>query len=223
MWCFALLQNPQDRPLADIAKKNDIYYFLGSEEDVLQRLHDAAQFFGFDYVVNITGENPLFSIRHANLVANALREGRHDFVYLDGLPLGCAAYGLNTKALEVICKVKKVVDTEIWGVLINRPNIFDVKKIEVTDGFELPNVRITSDYIEDYQFISAIYSHFPSVYCPSYEEVVQILKEKPELLDIHAHRVQASLSKDFVKKIDDYFETNHDKIVQLKSEIYNNN
>ncbi len=212
--------NPQDKPLVDIAVNNGIYYYLGSEEDVLQRLSNAAKFFGFDYVVNVTGENPLFSIRHANLVANALRENQHDFVYLDGLPIGCAVYGLNAKALDVICKVKEVMDTEIWGVLINRPKIFDVRKIEVNDGYAMPNVRITSDYIEDYQFISKIYSHFPADYCPSYEEIFYIIKEKPELLKIHENRVQASLPKEFVEKVDKYFEENHDEIVALKKELY---
>ena len=34
--------NPQDRPLVDLALKNGIPYFLGSEEDVLDRLNRAA-------------------------------------------------------------------------------------------------------------------------------------------------------------------------------------
>src|SRR5690606_464279 len=50
--------NAQDKPLVDVAREKDIYYYLGSEVDVLQRLLDSANFFGFDYILSITGENP---------------------------------------------------------------------------------------------------------------------------------------------------------------------
>ena len=41
--------NSQDRPLVDIARGNNIYYFNGDEDDVLKRLLDAAKFYNLDY------------------------------------------------------------------------------------------------------------------------------------------------------------------------------
>ena len=40
------------------------------------------------------------------------------------------------------------------------------------------------------------------------------------MLKIHENRVQASLPKEFVEKVDKYFEENHDEIVALKKELY---
>ncbi|OAV44298.1 cytidylyltransferase domain-containing protein [Lewinella sp. 4G2] len=209
--------NPQDRPLADLALKNNIYYFLGSEEDVLKRLADAADFFEMDCFVNITGENPLFSIEYANLIADSLRTGHYDFVYLEGLPIGCACYGLNTKALKVICEVKKEVDTEIWGMLINRPDIFRVKKIEVSPAFNIGDVRITTDYIEDYQMIQKIYSNFPNAHTPSYFEVAELLKRKPEILKINAMRKQLALDPQVIKRIDTFYTEHKDMVLEMLS------
>ena len=107
--------NRQDKPLTDIALKNNIHYFIGSEEDVLQRLLDAAKFFSVDYILSITGENPLFSIEFANQTIDLIKKTNADFIQFAGLPIGCAVYGIRVKALEVVCAVKKEVDTEIWG------------------------------------------------------------------------------------------------------------
>jgi len=42
-----------------------------------------------------------------------------DFVYTADLPIGLNIYGMSTNALETVCEVKEIVDTEIWGRLIN--------------------------------------------------------------------------------------------------------
>lgn len=208
--------NAQDRPLVDTALKNDIYYYLGSEEDVLKRLTDAASFFEMDCFVNITGENPLFAIEYANIIADNLRTGKYDFVYLEGLPIGCACYGLNAKALEVVCQVKKEIDTEIWGFLINQPDIFRVKKITVKKEYQLfDELRITTDYIEDYLMIQKIFSHFPSDKIISYFEVVTLLKEQPEIFKINAMHKQLALDPAIVKRINAFYKKNKEMVINL--------
>jgi spore coat polysaccharide biosynthesis protein SpsF len=212
--------NPQDKPLVDIAMKNNIYYFLGSEPDVLKRLSDAASFFNLDYIINITGENPLFSIYHANLVVDQARRDLNDFIYVEGLPIGCAVYGIRPEALKTVCEIKQEIDTEIWGPLINRPEIFNVKKIDANSKFNNPNLRITTDYLEDYLFIQKIFAHYPRNATPDYTEVAQLLIEKPELVEINRERKQAQLDLEVSKKIDAYFELNKNEILQIKNKNY---
>ncbi len=212
--------NPQDKPLIDAALKNNIYYYLGSEADVLQRLSDASTFFDLDYIINITGENPLFSIYHANLVVNLAKQNNYDFIYLKGLPIGCAVYGIRPEALKTVCEVKEEIDTEIWGPLINRPDIFKVKEIEVEDYFTKPNLRITTDYPEDYRFIAAIYKQFPQNTIPNLSDVMAVLSEQPMLLDINSKRKQAALPEGVMEKIDDFYKNNRDKVLKIKKRIY---
>jgi len=66
--------NSQDRPLVDIAKNNNIYSFNGDEEDVLQRLLDAALFYELDYFLGITADNPLISIYYSNRIINEVKK-----------------------------------------------------------------------------------------------------------------------------------------------------
>jgi spore coat polysaccharide biosynthesis protein SpsF len=212
--------NAQDKPLVDVAMANDVYYYLGDPDDVLKRLLDAAKFFGLDYILSITGENPLFSLEYANRVVDDIKSKRSDFTFYEGLPLGCAVSGIKTKALEVVCSVKKEVDTEIWGPLINRPDIFSVSKGEVDPYYKRPAIRITNDYLEDYMFLTAIFQHFDASATPSLLQVLKLFDEKPELLKIHEARKQAYLSDETLQRINEFFEKNKDSILKLKSEIY---
>lgn len=213
--------NPQDKPLTDIALKNNVHYYLGNEQDVLKRLSDAATFFNLDYIINITGENPLFSIYHANLVVNQAKKEMNDFIYIDGLPIGCAVYGIRPEALKTLCEVKQEIDTEIWGPLINRPEIFDIKKIEVKEELRNPTLRITTDYLEDYQFLQAIFNNFDESKIPDYVEIHQLLKINPKLKDINSHRVQMQLEPQLLQKIENYFTENKENILMVKAKYYN--
>ena len=90
-----------------------------------------------DYFVGITADNPLFSIYHANLICNKIKSDKTiDFIYTSGMPIGTNIYAIKTKALKTVCSIKKV-DTEIWGYLINRPEIFNVKEIKAEDQYRI--------------------------------------------------------------------------------------
>ena len=48
----------QDRPLGDLAKKNNVKCFFGDPDDVLESLLGAADKFELDYILNITADCP---------------------------------------------------------------------------------------------------------------------------------------------------------------------
>ncbi len=211
--------NPQDFPLVQIADKNEIFYFMGDEEDVIQRLLTAAKFFGLDYFIGITGENPLFSINTTNEIVALAQTDTYDFVYSKGLPIGTATYAIRTKALEVICEVKEEVDTEIWGYLINRPEIFNIKQIDVPEELTWPELRITMDYPEDYQFIQNIFSNLDVSARKDLAGVLQFLRENPELI-VNSARQQLDLDQETKDRIEQFFQDNQTEILELKNKIY---
>jgi len=212
--------NSQDKPLVDIARKNNIYYFNGDEEDVLKRLLDAAKFFNLDYFLGITADNPLITIHYSNLIVNEIKKNRYDFIRLEGLPLGVATYGMKVKALEVVCKVKTIVDTEIWGYLIDRPEIFDVKAIKIADKLNRPKLRFTLDYPEDYEFVNHIYSNIPFKKVINLYNVLDYLDKNPEIAKINQNCVQLDLDEKVKEDIDKHYKENLEEIKRLKKEIY---
>jgi len=212
--------NPQDKPLVDIAKENGIYYFNGSEEDVLQRLLDAAKFFTMDYFLGITADNPLITIHYSNLIIDEIKTNYYDFIKLEGLPLGAATYGMKVKALETVCKVKTIVDTEIWGHLINRPKIFNIYTIKVKDKLNRPDLRFTLDYNADYELINYIYNNVPFKKVLNLYNVIDYLDKNPEVAKINAKCIQLDLDEDKKEQINEFYKENLEEIKRIKREIY---
>jgi spore coat polysaccharide biosynthesis protein SpsF len=207
--------NSQDDPLEAIAQRNGVKCFRGSEPDVLDRLCEAADKFGYDYILNITGENPLFSIEMAEQAKSKLIETQADFLMINGLPIGCAVYGLRVDALRVVCSIKQEVDTEIWGYLINRPEIFNVVSLNAPDELRLENVRITSDYPEDFELISQLFFKLKEDKIPSYKSVKELLDKNPELLTINAAHKQADVDIVTRDRINHFFIENKEMIKNI--------
>lgn len=211
----------QDLPLVKTAIDNKIFYYNGNAEDVLQRLLEASKLFNLDYFVGITADNPLFSIHHANIIADTIRSDKSiDFVYTTGMPIGVNIYGINTKALKTVCNVKKEIDTEIWGYLINRPEIFNVKEIAVKKKYRFEKSRITLDEINDYKFLSKIYKAFPKDRVLNILEVYKFLLTNPKINSINDNVIQRDLDKKIKKRITKFYLDNRKRILNIKKKIY---
>lgn len=194
--------DPQDRPLVDIAQQEGIHYYMGDGADVLKRLRDAANFFGIDAFVSITADNPLFCVYHANRVCDLLRKNpATDYVYIDGLPIGTAVYGLRTKALDVVCDFKHDADTEIWGVWVNHPDVLNVTPL-VADDFWQFDARLTLDHVEDLLFVQALLraSNTPLIQLNT-QDVKHLIQSNPALQQINQHIIQKGVDAAYVENI----------------------
>ena len=212
--------NPQDEPLIEIAEKTDVSYFLGDPDDVIKRLHDAALYHTLDYVLGITADNPLFSVVYANKVVDVIKRQHPDFIKIQGLPFGAAVWGMNVKALQTIRLVKTIVDTEIWGYLIDRPELFGIVTLKADKQVNRPQYRLTLDYKEDYQLISHLYTSIPFTTTLALEKVVEYLDEHPEIVAINAACVQLDLKPEIKKQIDDNYHEHFQEIKKIKQSIY---
>ena len=77
------------------------------------------------------------------------------------MPVGVNIYGIRTKALKLICSIKQENNTEIWGNLINQPQILNVKRLKSGKKYQNKNYRMTLDEIKDYKFFTKLYEMFP--------------------------------------------------------------
>jgi len=211
----------QDLPLVKTAIHNNIYYYNGSSEDVLQRMLDAAELFNMDFVIGITADNPLFSIHHANVISETIKTQKDlDFIFTSGLPIGLNIYGIKTKALKTVCSIKKELDTEIWGYLVNRPEIFNIREIKVNDDFKRDGYRMTLDEMDDYLFFSKIYDNFPKNTVLKIMDVYQYLDSNPSIANLNKMVIQKDLDEVVKTRISKFYKENKEKIIELKKQIY---
>lgn len=194
--------NSQDDPLVEIAKKNKINYFRGSEEDVLLRMRDCAKKFNIDLLISCTADNPLTEPIFIEKTIERYFETRFDFCEIKGPPNGCKSYAVSKEALEKVCETKKDSDTEIWGPYFRKPGIFKCDVIKVSDpNIYRPQYRVTVDEKEDFELVTKIFSvlskdeEYFNVY-----DICKLLDENKNLVKINAYIQQREDPKVKIKK-----------------------
>ena len=129
-------------------------------------------------------------------------------------------YAINTKALKTVCQIKEEVDTEIWGYLINRPEIFNVKEIKVDEQYKSENYRMTLDEIDDYKFFSELYNKFPKDEVIDLLDAYHCLEKNPQIAKLNNNVIQRDLDESVKKRISKFYKNNKSKILDLKKKIY---
>jgi spore coat polysaccharide biosynthesis protein SpsF len=178
--------NPQDDILEIIAKEEGIEIFRGHEEDVIQRLYDAAVYFNLDYALNITADCPLVSIEYIEEIIEKHKETNVDLIRTLDLPHGFFSYGLKIDALKRVCEIKQGTETEVWGRYFTDTGLFSVLDIPIPQSLQRKNYRLTLDYPEDFDFFKSVYHHFgKETYKTGITELINYLDKNPEIVDIN--------------------------------------
>jgi len=193
-----------DDKIVKFAKKMNVDFFRGSEMDILERFKNAASEFHVENIVNIDGDDILCEPEFIIKTANELKKNQADYISWKNMPLGTTPIGIKTSALETVCNLKNVQNTETgWGKFFTETGLFKVKFL-TSDDPELTNtdIRLTLDYPEDFKL---------------FEQILINLKEPFNLKDIvnflHSRKDVQDLNKD-VKEI--YWKNYEKKATKIK-------
>lgn len=168
-------------PLIKECVEHNVQIFAGSENDVLDRFYQAAKLFKPEYVIRITADCPLYDTPSLDKAIEQLK----DFDYIsdmgnapDGMDIEVFKYEALKKAWENanLTSEREHVTTYIKS----HPEMF--KLGEFNDNAEYNNLRLTVDTQEDYELILNIYKELNNFWL---EDIVKVLKKKPELLNIN--------------------------------------
>jgi len=199
--------NPQDSLLYNYALKENIQFYAGSEDDVLQRLLDAAKYYHYDAFISITADNPLFLIYTSQILVDNFKAEPFDFGFTKGLPIGLGTTMMETKALDVAVTMKNQTDTEIWGPFVNRPDFFNIFNLIIENSPFTEDKRLTLDYPEDYELINSVYNNFDSSRIIGNKDIFSLLSNS-KLLDINKERKQQWPTDEALRKISKNFDDN---------------
>ena len=181
--------NSQDDPLEEIAEKEHVHCFRGSEDDVLERLLRAARSYDMTNFANITADCPLIDPLLIDRAVEEYDKVNADLVMYDdsnnNIPFNC--YVLRVSALEKVCELKKETDTEVWLNLFTT-HMFKIHSIIVEDKYRHNSLKTSLDYPEDYEFIKKV---FGELYDPdrvfSLPDVIDLANRRPDILSINAN------------------------------------
>jgi len=188
----ATTDQASDDPIVHFCQREGIPYFRGSEADVLDRFYKTARTNGAETVVRITADCPLidpavideviarFQVGDCDYVSNALR-----YTYPDGLDTEVFSFAALEQAWR---EAKKPSEREHVTPYL-RTAKFRTANVESESPVPLGKHRWTVDYPDDLEFVRRIYEAFRENKHFGYQDIFQLLRERPELATIQAETI----------------------------------
>ncbi len=178
--------NPEDDPLEEIAHKEGVRCFRGSEEDVVDRLLGAIEEFELDYAINMTADCPLVPFDLIPDLLKTYSDTNADLVKCHHLPVGIYLSGLKPDALRKLVELKASNQTEYWLYYFLKTDLFEVVELPTSDKLLREGYRIALDYPEDFEMFKRLYEGLgPEAFASSTQQILEWLDEHPEVVEIN--------------------------------------
>jgi spore coat polysaccharide biosynthesis protein SpsF len=160
---IATTTNQTDDPVEALAQRLCVGVWRGSEEDVLQRVLDAAQHHGADVIVEVTGDCPLADPAIVSKIIQTYREEATDYasnVLTRSYPIGMDVQVFATEILaDAARRTQDEADREHVSLYIYRhPELYSLVNVAAPPGETRPALRLTLDTPQDLQLIRTVHA-----------------------------------------------------------------
>lgn len=202
--------SPENESISDFCNENNVKFFAGNEDDVLDRFYQAGLSYNLnddDIIVRITGDCPLIDpLLIDNIITQHINEN-NDYtsnVIIRSFPDGLDCEVFNFSILKDIWS-KSNLKSEREHVTLYVRNNSDYYKIgDYVSDKDLADLRWTLDEKEDFIFIETIYEKlFNKDSLFSTEDILELLEKEPELTNINnMYECNEGLSKSLKEDMD---------------------
>jgi len=188
---LATTTNDTDQPLVDFARSQKIGYYQGSEDDVMQRVIEAAESDNAEVVVEITGDCPIIDPLIVEQTIQMFLHNNADYVsnaQVRSYPVGMdtQVFRLDTLKRSAAMTSNALDHEHVTLHIRNNPQLFSQIHLMATPDISWPGLGLTLDEEKDYQLLKIIIEHFgennPLFSC---KQVLDILRERPTWVAIN--------------------------------------
>tara|TARA_B110000003_G_C16643756_1_gene531177 strand:- start:1707 stop:2468 length:762 start_codon:yes stop_codon:yes gene_type:complete len=189
--------HPQDSELYDLASENGIQVYRGSELDVASRFIEAADIYGADTIVRVTGDNPLTDAKFILKMLESHNDSGAEYTFVSDLPIGTRAEVIDVNGLRRIRdEWSDPQSSEYMTLFLNRSDKFRQNEIVANcEKISRPELRLTVDTPEDLFLMQSIYRHFEGM-PPDLSGVIEYLDANPDIRLIEDTNNISSISDD---------------------------
>ena len=199
---IATTDDPSDDGIAEFCMEMGYPVYRGSLFDVLDRYYSAAKFFQADVVVRLTGDCPVIDPQVIDHTISRFLESGVDFAanrlpppWKRTYPIGLDTEVCRFSGLERAWKeAQEPYQREhVMPYFYDQEGRFNILLVDHEPDYG--QMRWTVDTPEDLQLLRQIFAAFPGREDFSWLEIVELVKEKPELLVIN-QKIQAKKTQE---------------------------
>jgi len=190
----ATTEDTKDDPIAMLCKKNNIGFYRGSENDVLDRFYQASKPYNPDTIIRLTADCPLvdpeiideiielFTNTNVDYAANTVPPEKKK--YPDGSDVEVFKFSALKRAWEESTDLKdrEHVTFYFW----KHDKNFTTAMLD--NKYDWGNYRITIDYKEDFIVVEKIIQQLKNQRKEgSISEIIELLQNNPEIENINSN------------------------------------
>jgi len=178
-----------DNQIVSFCESNNLEYFRGESEDVLDRYYHCAKKFNLSVIVRITSDNPLIDPNIVDSVIDKFLDSKCHYISTEytkplTFPLGFLVEVFNFQSLEKAWKEAKLPSEHEHVTPYIYKNSDKFKIQSVTYERNLSHIRCTVDTDDDFKLIEEIISKINSR--PIYlNDILELFTKEPHLLEIN--------------------------------------
>lgn len=182
--------NEKDKAIIEFAKNLNIPYYVGSEDDVLDRFYQAAKKYKAETIVRITPDDPFKDPEVTDKIISYYLKYKDSLDYVSNTikptyPEGLDVEVFSFETLEKAWKeAKKPSEREhVTPYIWNHPELFRLTNVENDE--DLSHLRWTLDTEADLRFTQEIYARLYRGQVFLMKDILALLSAEPELTQIN--------------------------------------
>ncbi len=182
--------------IIDLAKSMGIDVFIGSEENVLERFYCAAQQFGGDFIMRVTGDNPFTDPDYAERTIRAIKDTGADLCYFPNLPLGTGVGMVSKSALDRAYRRSDQPHQfeHVTPYIKEHPDEFKQHICDIELHNPFPRLRLTVDTEEDFEVAQRIYRGCYQGKPFPLSDVISYIEKNPAIASINSAITQRPMT-----------------------------
>jgi len=190
---IATADSEENNSIIEFAKNQNLKYFAGNEEDVLDRYYQTAKKYDGEIIVRITSDCPLTDPQIIDEALEIFLKGDYDYVcnvepptYPDGFDVEVFSFN----ALERVWKIeenKSIREHVTFHIRLDmRKQQCNFKSFNFKNDYDYKDYRLTVDTKEDFELLSIIIKEFYNRWDKfDMKDVIQFIDKNPNLRDLN--------------------------------------
>jgi spore coat polysaccharide biosynthesis protein SpsF len=198
---IATTDNKEDDKIENFCKTNDINFYRGNQEDVLDRYYQTARIYQADLIIRITSDCPLIDPSIIDKIIEHYLNNKEKVDYVSNIlertyPRGMDVEVFSFRTLETAWqKAEQQYQREhVTPYICKNPDTFTMSHVK--NEIDLSILRLTVDEEKDLELVRGIYKKLYNKNTVFYlEDIVKLFEEYPELKLINEEVKQKSINQ----------------------------